>query len=225
MPEISIIIPVYNAEKTLEKCLESVFKQTFQNFEIIAVNDGSTDDSLKILKKYQAKITIISQPNQGAAKARNAGGKMAVASFVIFCDADVVMKPEMLETMLTALKKRPKASYAYSSFKFGVKTFKLWPFNAEKLKQMPYIHTTSLIRQEHFPGFDKNLKRFQDWDLWLTMLRRGYKGIWIDKILFTVKPGGTMSAWLPQYFYKFSSLNKVRQYKEAEKIIKRKHRL
>ena len=137
MPEISVVIPVYNAQKTLEKCLDSIFNQTFKNFEVIAVNDGSTDDSQTILKKYQDKITIVNQPNQGAAAARNAGAKIALADFIIFCDADIVLKPEMLETMVATLKKSPQASYAYCAFKFGQKTFKLWPFSAEKLKKFP----------------------------------------------------------------------------------------
>jgi len=225
MPQISVVIPVYNAQKTLEKCLSSIFNQTDKNFEIIAVNDGSTDNSLSILKKYQDKITIINQQNLGAAKARNVGSKIAAAPFIIFCDADIVMEPTMLETMYNALQKHPKAAFAYSSFKYGFKTFKLWPYNAKKLKQMPYIHTTSLIRKDLFPGFDPKLTRFQDWDLFLTMAKRGDKGIWIDKILFQVKAGGTMSSWLPKFLYSFSSLKKVKKYKEAEKIIKEKHNL
>jgi len=88
-----------------------------------------------------------------------------------------------------------------------------------------YIHTTSLIRKKHFPGFDKKLKRFQDWDLWLTMLDRGYKGKFIPEILFQVKPGGTMSKWLPKGVYKLPFLKQVQKYKEAEKIIKAKHKL
>lgn len=225
MPEISIIIPVYNAQKTLARCLESIFNQTFKNFEIIAVNDGSTDQSLKLLNRFQDKITIITQPNQGAAKARNTGAKVALGKFLLFCDADIILKPEMLETMAKTLKNQPRASYVYSSFKFGFKKFTLWPFDKEKLKQLPYIHTTSLIRKEHFPGFDKNLKRLQDWDLWLVMLERGQIGHYIPKVLFTVKSGGTMSSWLPKFFYHLPWLEKVREYKKAEKIIKLKHQL
>jgi len=225
MPEISIIIPVYNAQKTLRNCLESIFKQTQKNFELIAVNDGSTDQSLEILKNYQDKITILSQNNQGAAAARNAGSKIAKGRFLIFCDADIIMEPKMLEIMLETLKNEPKASYVYSAFRFGLKTFRLWPFDREKLKKMPYIHTTSLIRQEHFPGFDQKLKRFQDWDLWLTMAERGYIGEFIPKVLFTVKSGGTMSSWQPKFFYHLPWLKKVKQYQEAEKIIKQKHHL
>ncbi len=225
MPEISIIIPVYNAAKTLDKCLASIFDQTFKNFEIIAVNDGSTDQSLKILQNYGNKITVVSQPNAGAAKARNVGEKLSKAPFIIFFDADIIAKPKMLEIMLAALKARSEVSYVYSSFRFGKKTFWLWPFDPKRLKKMPYIHTTSLIRHDDFPGFDKNLKRFQDWDLWLTMLKRGHKGFFINQVLFTVKPGGTMSNWLPRFAYKLPWLKKVRQYKEAEKIIKEKHHL
>ena len=167
----------------------------------------------------------MTQPNQGTAAARIAGAKIAQADFIIFCDADIVLKPEMLETMVATLKKSPQASYAYCAFKFGQKTFKLWPFSAEKLKKIPYIHTTSLIRKKHFTGFDKNLKRFQDWDLWLTMLEKGYTGKFIPEILFTVVPGGTMSHWLPKVFYKFSWFKKVKEYRRAEKIIKQKHNL
>lgn len=225
MPKISVVIPVYNAAKTLEKCLSSIFNQTLTSFEIIAVNDGSTDKSLKILQKYRSQITIMNQPNQGASKARNAGAKMTRGPFVIFCDADIIMEKNMLELMSKTLEKNPKVSYVYSSFKYGLKTFKLWPYNAKKLKQMPYIHTTSLIRKKDFPGFNPKLKRFQDWDLWLTMLKRGYKGKWIDKVLFKILPGGTMSSWIPKFFYKFTSLKKVKKYKEAETIIKEKYNL
>ncbi len=225
MPEVSIIIPVYNAAKTLEQCLQSIFKQTFKNYEIIAVNDGSTDSSFKILQKYQTKITIINQPNQGASAARNAGGKIALAPLIIFCDADIIMKPKMLEVMKQNLDQHPEASYVYSSFKFGFKTFRLWPYDPNKLKQMPYIHTTSLMRKKDWPGFDKKLKRFQDWDLFLTMSERGYQGFWINQVLFTVKPGGTMSSWLPKISYQLPWLKKVTEYREAEKIIKEKHKI
>ena len=225
MAKINIIIPVYNAQKTLTACLESIFNQTFNNFKIIVVNDGSTDQSLRILKNYETKITIISQPNKGAAFARNQGAKIAQAPFIIFCDADVTMKPEMLETMIKALETHPEASYAYSSFKFGFKTFQLYPFDGNKLRKQPYIHTTSLIRREHFPGFDEKLKRFQDWDLWLTMYQRGYTGHFIPEILFEIKSGGTMSSWLPKFLYHFPFLKKVRDYQTAQKIIQTKHNL
>ncbi|MFA6321995.1 MAG: glycosyltransferase family A protein [Candidatus Buchananbacteria bacterium] len=225
MPKISIVIPIYNSEKTLKPCLESIFNQTFKDFEIVAVNDGSTDQSKSILDAYQDKIKIINQKNQGAAAARNTGAKEAVSQFIIFCDSDIILKPDALKKMHQALILHPEASYAYSAFIFGKKTFKLWPFDAAKLKKMPYIHTTSLIRKKDFPGFDVTLKRFQDWDLWLTMLEDGHQGIFIDEILFTVKAGGTMSNWLPKMFYYLPFLSSVKKYQNAKKIIQKKHNL
>jgi glycosyltransferase involved in cell wall biosynthesis len=223
MPEVSIIIPVYNAQRALDKCLESIFNQTFKDYEVIAVNDGSTDESGKILEKYNDKIEIINQQNQGAPMARNTGAKAAISPYIIFCDADIIMKPDMLKELHTALKNNPQASYAYCGFKFGFKNFKLFPFDSNRLKKMPYIHTTSLINKNHFPGFDPKLKRFQDWDLWLTMLKQGHIGQYVPKILFRMIPGGTMSSWLPSFAYRLPWLKKVKQYQEAEKIIKEKH--
>jgi glycosyltransferase involved in cell wall biosynthesis len=225
MPQISIIIPVYNAQNTLTDCLQSIYHQTLNSYEIIAVNDGSTDSSRQILEQYRDKITVIDQPNAGAPAARNSGAKIARAPFLLFCDADIILNRDCLQKMSDALQRHPESSYIYSSFIFGSKKFKLWPFDPGKLKQMPYIHTASLLRREHFPGFDKKLKRFQDWDLWLTMLEAGHTGWFIDEILFRVKAGGTMSAWLPSFLYKIPFLPQVKKYRLAEKIIKSKHGL
>ena len=134
----------------------------------------------------------------------------------------------MLELMLKTLKDNPSASFCYSSFIWGHKKFKLWPFDAEKLKIMPYITTTSLIRLKDFSGFDESLKKFQDWDLWLTMLYQGRTGVWIDKILFKMAVGGTqtMSNWLPALAYKLLPwLPQVKKYNKAMAIIKKKHNL
>jgi glycosyltransferase involved in cell wall biosynthesis len=91
MPKISIIIPVYNAENYLEECLLSISQQTFGDFEILAINDGSTDRSLEILKKYQAKeprLQVISQENKGVSAARNLGLDNAKGEYIAFVDAD-----------------------------------------------------------------------------------------------------------------------------------------
>ncbi len=197
--------------------------------ELIIVNDGSTDNIESVIKKYEdrfANFLFVNQENKGSNPARNRGFKESKGEFIIFCDADIKMRPEMLETMLKALEENKDTAYAYSSFKYGFKAFKLWPFDAEKLKIMPYIHTTSLIRREAFPGFDENIKRLQDWDLWLTILENGYQGIWINKILFKVQSGGTISNWLPSFAYKlFPFLKGVEKYKAAEEVIREKHNL
>lgn len=227
---ISIIIPVYNQAEKLNRCLRSILDQTYENYEVIIVNDGSTDGFEEVIDKYRDnfgyKLKISSQDNQGANPARNQGAKMAKGEFLLFCDADITMRPDMLKLMHAELSNNPNKSFVYSSFKWGWKKFRLFPFDAAKLEKMPYIHTTSLIRKEHFPGFDNNIKRLQDWDLWLTMLQQGHTGVWVNQILFTVQPGGYISAWLPSAAYRVMPfLSKVRKYKKAEKIIKNKHNL
>ena len=105
---VSVIIPVYNAEAYLEECLDSVANQTLKNIEIICVNDGSTDNSLNILKEYAEKddrILIINQENQGAGVARNQGIKVAKGNYLSILDADDFFELNMLELMcMNALK-------------------------------------------------------------------------------------------------------------------------
>lgn len=230
---ISIIIPVYNQAKKISACLDSILKQTERDFEIIIVDDGSTDGIDDVLKKYENiflenKINLIfqKQKNQGAPTARNNGFNLSRGEYVLFCDADIEWISDALKIMLRELNDNPQASYVYPSFKFGWKLFKLWEFDEQKLRQMPYIHPMALMRRQDFPGFDPSLKKFQDWDLFLTMLENGHKGKWINEVLFTMKTGGTMSSWLPGFAYKiFPFLKEVKKYNNAKKIISEKHNL
>lgn len=105
---ISIIIPVYNVSKYLKECLESVLAQTYTEIEIICINDGSTDNSLEILKDFQQKdfrIQIFNQENQGVSTARNKGLKIAKGNYIGFVDADDRVFPEMYERLLENLIK------------------------------------------------------------------------------------------------------------------------
>lgn len=101
-PAISVIIPVYNVERFLGQCLESVLNQTFKDIEVICINDGSTDKSLSILNKYQNKdkrLRIISQPNKGLSETRNLGIKNAKGKYISFIDSDDFIDPEMLNIL------------------------------------------------------------------------------------------------------------------------------
>ena len=93
--KISIIVPVYNVENYLERCVESILKQTYTNFELLLINDGSTDRSLDILKKYKEKypeITkIIDKKNGGLSSARNAGIRDAKGEYLSFIDSDDII--------------------------------------------------------------------------------------------------------------------------------------
>lgn len=106
--EISIVIPVYNAEKYLDGMLDSILEQTFKNFEVIAVNDGSKDSSLKVLEKYKNKFeyfTIIDQKNAGSYNARLAGIKMSKGKYITILDCDDKIEKTFLEELYTAIKK------------------------------------------------------------------------------------------------------------------------
>ncbi len=100
VPKISVIIPVYNAEKYLKECLDSLLGQTFTEFEIICVDDGSIDRSLEILKKYaeqDSRIRVLTQQNKYAGAARNKGFEVAAGEYVFFLDADDFFAPELME--------------------------------------------------------------------------------------------------------------------------------
>ena len=230
---ISIIIPVYNGAKTLLNTLQSIEKQTWRDFEVIIVDDASTDNTQKVFEKFSHENKLNNfyyytkrEKNYGAPASRNYGWKKSKGEFLFFCDADAVLKIDALEKMLQALNSHPEVAYAYSSFYWGKKLFKLWPFDAERLKKMPYIHTMSLIRRKAFPenGWDESIKKFQDWDLWLTMLKNGQQGVFIDDVLFQIKPTGSISSWIPSFSYKFLPfLPSVKKYNEAMSVIKKKH--
>ncbi len=106
--KISIIIPVYNVEKYLRECLDSILNQTFRDFELICVDDGSTDKSLEILEEYKNRdnrIIILKQPHSGAASARNLGIKFAQGKYLQFLDADDWFEPQMLDELFSRAEK------------------------------------------------------------------------------------------------------------------------
>lgn len=108
MSKASIVIPVYNAEKTLSYCLDSVLNQTYQDFEIILVNDGSTDNSQKIIEKYKkrypSKIKSYTQKNSGIATTRNNGIKYSSGKYIFFMDNDDYIDEKYIETFVTAIE-------------------------------------------------------------------------------------------------------------------------
>lgn len=105
MPKFSIIIPVYNVEKYLKKCLDGVFNQTYKDYEVIVVNDGTKDNSMDIVKDYNVKV--INQKNQGLSAARNAGVKKAIGDYLIFLDSDDYWEKDLLKELSKSLKNNP----------------------------------------------------------------------------------------------------------------------
>ncbi len=116
--EISVIIPVYNSEKYLRQCLDSIVNQTFKDLEIICVNDGSTDSSLQILQEYASKddrFVVINQENGGAGKARNTGLQSATGKYLSFLDSDDFFEPTMLQKAHEKIEKDNSDFVVYNS--------------------------------------------------------------------------------------------------------------
>ena len=105
MIKVSVIIPVYNTEKYLKRCLDSLVMQTLENIEIICINDGSTDKSLDILKEYESNIVIINQENQGQSVARNKGLEIAKGEYIGFVDSDDWVDVDYFEKLYKTAKK------------------------------------------------------------------------------------------------------------------------
>ncbi len=152
------------------------------------------------------------------------------------------MRPDMLAKTLSALEAHPNAAFAYSSFRFGWKKFPSYPFSAERLRTLNYITTTSLIRREDFPRFDEQLRRFQDWDLWLTITSKGREGAFVNEELFRIENplhrhnlvslfGQAPSQWRPSIFYRLPWKRigwepaSIKKYQAAKEIIQKKHHL
>jgi len=236
MSRVSVIIPTYQHAITIKRCLDAVLRQTLAPSEVIVIDDGSTDETRRVVEPFisQGTVRYLFQENRGSNPARNRGFRESSGEYVIFLDADVVMRKDMLAKLVQALHDHPQAGFAYSGFRFGWKRFSGFPFNADRLRRMNFIHTSALIRSDGFPGFDEAIKRFQDWDVWLTLLKEGKEGVFVDEELFRVLlPHGRagISSWRPSFLYgiSWSILGwrppSVRRYEEARDVIRKKHHL
>ena len=107
-PLISVIVPIYNAEKSLEKCIRSILSQTYNNFELILIDDGSKDNSLSICKQMadnDARVFVVRQDNAGASAARNRGMELAHGEWIVFVDSDDSVSPDYLKNLSATIKK------------------------------------------------------------------------------------------------------------------------
>ncbi len=128
MVKISVVIPVYNTQNYLNECIDSVLNQSFKDFEIICINDGSTDNSLSILSDYEVsdeRIKVISQQNRGLGASRNEGLKLAQGEYVLFLDSDDYLTPDALEKLY---------NQAYAN-DLDLILFKIANFNYKTLKE------------------------------------------------------------------------------------------
>ncbi len=118
MPKISVIIPIYNVEIYLNRCLTSILNQTFQDWEVICVNDGSPDNSIKILEKFEkldARFKIVNKENGGPSDARNVGMQVAKGDYILFVDSDDFIHPQTMEIALF-MSERDKSDMVYFTY-------------------------------------------------------------------------------------------------------------
>lgn len=147
-PEISVIIPVYNATPYLKRCLDSLMKQTFHDFEIITINDGSTDESLSILNDNahkDSRIRIISKKNEGLSATRNLGIQQALGKFIIFIDADDWVDTNMLTDLLKLSKAHDGAAVICSYYRDSPESFLVRQYD---LPEITFYRTPSEVRDK-----------------------------------------------------------------------------
>lgn len=182
-PLISVIIPVHNLEKYLQEAIDSVLAQTYRHFEIIIVDDGSTDRSEEIILEYVRKqpdrIRHIAQQNQGAAAARNRGIEIAKGEWIAFLDGDDVWKPHKLERQLQIVRKRPGINFLSSFSEIYGQQGLVWK-NSPSLANIKFelllhgcfiILSTVLIKKEllHEEMFDKSFSAAHDLELFVRL--------------------------------------------------------
>ena len=183
--KISIIIPTYNAEKTIKKAVDSVLIQDIpkKNFEIIVVNDGSTDNTLRILKTYGNKIKIINQNNQGAVRAANKGFRKAKGKYVIKLDADDFFGSNILKEMTKILDNNSRIDFVYCDYfekSIGGKIKKVSTKNIfNTLAGGVMLKKDGLTRE----GFYREDIKFPEYDL-LLKVQNKWQGYRIAKSLF-----------------------------------------
>lgn len=192
--KISLIIPTYNREKQLIKAIESVLLQTIQVDEIIVIDDGSTDNTKDVVKKYDLKY--IYQENQGVSKARNSGIKIAKNDWICFLDSDDIWEKNKLEKQISFHTQNPHILFSH--------TDELWIFNNKIIKQKKHQlkpkgfcfkenientligASTVIIHKNIFKDvgyFDESLIACEDYDLWLRVLYKYELGLINEKLI------------------------------------------
>lgn len=196
-PVISIIIPFYNDKEYINQSVNSILNQTFPLFEILIIDDGSTDeesiDLLNNIEKIDNRIKVFHKKNEGLAQTRDYGASKASKStkYLVFCDSDDLLDKTFIECAYWTLETNLEASWAYSdTVGFGHIEY-LWNswFDSKKLKKFNNLVATAMIRKEAFNevnGYELKEKAVnEDWNFWLKLISKGrfpvrmsYYGIW-----------------------------------------------
>jgi GT2 family glycosyltransferase len=213
-PLITVILPVYNVAPTLAETIESLFAQTEPNWEAVIVNDGSTDETPRLIEDFLARdsrLRAITLPNGGVSKAMNRGIAEARADRVMFLDGDDWLAPHYIARMLRALAENPSADIPYCGFyRVPPEGWQLPVEFVPELAKRPFeelstrcafaSHCVVLPRKllEEHGGFDTSLITSEDWDLWLRIARGGARFVGVPEGLayYRARPGSATSNYL-----------------------------
>lgn len=199
IPKVSVIIATYNSAAYLPEAIESVLNQTFRGFEIILVDDGSTDETGQVVEPYLPRIRLLTQQNMGPAAARNTGIRMAKGDYLVFLDADDLLLPDKLKAQLDYLEKYPQIDVVYSNGYYSASlpggNQKKQLFTETGFLRKDLGHPPESIKilaiQNAFPlhvamvrkvavldigGFDESLPAIEDWDFWYRIAQTGSFG-------------------------------------------------
>jgi glycosyltransferase involved in cell wall biosynthesis len=209
MPIISVVVPAYNAEHTILETVDSVLKQTFTDFELIVIDDGSTDQTAKLLQSIaDPRLKVFSYPNGSASVARNRGMAHATGDYISFLDADDLWTADKLQAQLAALQAHPEAGVAYSwtcnmsptgeAFYPGVCVTYAGNVQAQLLlSNFLASGSNCLIRRDAITSvgaFDPTLEAYEDWDYYLRLAARWpFVGVPKYQILYRQSAGGRSS--------------------------------
>lgn len=198
--KVSIIIPVYNGSNYVNLAIDSALRQTYKNIEIIVINDGSKDNTLKIINSYKDKVKVIDKENGGVSTALNLGIKNMTGDYFSWLSHDDLYYPEKIEREVNYLIENNLVgtkTILYSNFDYNDKwgnhiytckynTLELNRESALPLQKVAINGLTLLIPKEAFidaGDFDVNLRACQDYKLWFEMYKKGYKFVHIEDVL------------------------------------------
>lgn len=191
-PKVSVIIPCYNQSEYIQECLDSVIAQTFKDFEVIIIDDGSTDNSWKIIQKYTARypfISAIHQKNQGVILARNKAIQKAKGLYIFPLDADDKMTPQVLEKCSAILDKNSEIGIVGGqTVFFGIKTgkFELPAYNFPAILANNCLVCSCMFRRsdwEKVGGYNPNMiYGWEDYDFWLSLIEMGRQVYQFDDV-------------------------------------------
>ncbi len=200
-PKISVIIPCFNYGRFIEEAVHSVLAQSFKDYEIIIVDDGSTDShTLEILNKIEnehPEIIIIHQPNGHLSNARNNGIKASRGEFYLPLDADDTIEPTILEKCYDLISQEPELGFVYPYVHFFGNEEYVWEnqeFNFYDLLWANHPTLSALIRKkawEEIGGYDEAMKDgYEDWEFWIRMGKHGWFGKLWREPLFNYRQHG-----------------------------------